>query len=70
MTLNDAALMGLLSNNVKGISYKTSSVVVKERKDFMKDLLFIYNNMDNVILTNGNNDEAIGMSKTIRFYWL
>lgn len=67
VTLNDAALMGLLSNNVKGISYKTSSVVVKERKDFMKDLLFIYNNMDNVILTNGNNDEAIGMSKTIRF---
>lgn len=65
--LNDAALSGLLSTNVKGISYKTSAVIIKERHYFMKDLLFIYNNMDNVIFTNGNNDDMIGMRKTIRF---
>jgi NAD-dependent DNA ligase len=65
--LNDATLMALLSNNIKGISYKTASVIVKERQNFMKDLLFIYNNMDNIILTNGTNDEMIGVRKTIRF---
>lgn len=65
--LNDAALSGLLSTNVKGISYKTAAVVIKERHYFMKDLLFIYNNMDNVIFTNGDNDDMIGLRKTIRF---
>lgn len=67
ITLNDAMLMSLISNNIKGISYKTASVIVKERQNFMKDLLFIYNNMDNIILSKGNNDEMIGVCKTIRF---
>lgn len=67
ITLNDAMLMSLLSNNIKGISYKTASVVVKERKNFKKDLLFIYNNMDNVILTKGDNDDMVRVQKVIRF---
>ena len=67
ITLGDAPLMALLSNNVKGISYKTANVIVKERQNFMNDLLFIYNNMDNVIYTKGDNDQKIGVRKTIRF---
>ena len=41
VTLNDAALMGLLSNNVKVLVIKHQSVVVR-RKDFMKIYYSLY----------------------------
>lgn len=65
--LNEAVLLPLLSG-IKGIGYKTAGIIVKQRNLFMKDLLFIHNNMTNVISSNGNeSSEPLAASKVIRF---
>lgn len=55
-----------LTNSGKGIGPKTSDTILNEREFFKKDLAYIYN-MPNIVLSKGNNDEAISIGKTIRF---
>lgn len=66
VTLDGPTLMCVLSST-KGIGDVTAGVVVKERDFYMRDLLFIYNKMPNIIFTKGDNDQALGFRKTIRF---
>jgi NAD-dependent DNA ligase len=66
--MNDAILMGMLSNSKKGIGVKTAAVIINERKKFMKDIICIYN-MKNVVSSNSSSNDGfiIDRPKTIRF---
>lgn len=66
ISLNDFTIVGRLSN-IKGIGYITADTITTERKYFMKDLLFIYNNIPKIIITKGDNEETLTMRKVIRF---
>lgn len=66
ITMDDLGLNNKLLQH-KGIGTKTANVICRERHYFMKDLLFIYNNMSNVLFTKGNNDVYIQTRKVIRF---
>ena len=66
ITSNSAILYGMLVN-IKGIGDSIASIIVEERDYFNRDLLYIYNNMPNIIFSKGNNDEQLSSRKTIRF---
>lgn len=57
----------LLDNRVIGISAKTVNTILKERKYFMDDLIYIYNNLSNIIYTTSNHTKGNHYKKTIRF---
>lgn len=63
---SDNTLFFKLNGNCKGIGPMTASVIMTERKFFMKDLAYIYN-MPNIIFSKSVPDSAIEFSKVIRF---
>ena len=62
---SDPIIMAVLGPNGNGIGIKTANVIIKERKYFMEDLIFIVNNLPNVIFTKDCDD--VSLSKVIRF---
>lgn len=66
INLTDGSLFFRLDSSGKGIGSKTARVIVDERKTFLNDLVYIYN-MPNVILTKGDNSNALELGKVIRF---
>lgn len=64
---SDSALTLMMASICDGLSYKTSKTVVKERSFFMNDLVYIYNNMNNIIYSKCDPSEDISSKKVIRF---
>lgn len=55
-----------LNSSAKGIGDKTADIINKERDFFLEDLHYIYN-MPKVVLSKGDNLDAISLGKVIRF---
>ena len=64
---SDSALTLMMASICDGLGYKTSKTVVKERSFFMNDLVYIYNNMNNIIYSKCDPSEDISSKKVIRF---
>ena len=66
-TDSDMSLYYKLENSGRGIGPKTATTIIKERQFFIKDLVYICNNMPNVITSKGLENDKVTLCKTIRF---
>lgn len=69
ITDNDMSLtIGLNNLSLDGIAEKTIITIINERKYFINDLIYVYNNMHNVVYSNNkNNTDIVQSKKVIRF---
>lgn len=66
-TDSDMSLYYKLENSGRGIGPKTATTIIKERQFFIKDLVYICNNMPNIITSKGLENDKVTLCKTIRF---
>ena len=66
-TDSDMSLYYKLENSGRGIGPKTATTIIKERQFFIKDLVYICNNMPTVITSKGLENDKVTLCKTIRF---